>query len=74
MTILEGSGVKGHQSEKRDHLDYLGLMRDRQARAYNLVREEDRLTKAKHQAANDEIEKIVNNKTRFETGDLSMGV
>ena len=69
MTIIECSGVKDHQSEKRDHLDYLGLMRDRQVRAYNLVREEDRLTKAKHQAANDEIEQIMNNKTRFETGD-----
>ena len=69
MTILEGSGVKGHQSEKRDHVDYFGLMRDRQVRAYNLVREEDRLIKAKQQAANDEIEQIMNNKTRFETGD-----
>ena len=44
-------------------------MRDRQVRAYNLVREENRLTKAKHQAANDEIEQVMNNKTRFETGD-----
>ena len=24
MAISEGSGVKGRQSEKRDHLDYLG--------------------------------------------------
>ena len=69
MTILEGSGVKGHQSKKRYHLDYLGLMRDRQVRAYNLVRQENRLTKAKHQAANNEIEQIVNNKTGFETED-----
>ena len=51
MTILEGRGVKGHQSAKRDQLDYLELMRDRHIRAYNLVREEDRLIKAKHQAA-----------------------
>ena len=70
MTILEGRGVKSHQSEKRVHLDYLGLMCDRQMRAYNLVREEDRLTKAKHQAANYEMEQIVNNKkTRFDAGD-----
>ena len=33
MTILEGSGVKGHQSEKRDRLGYFELMR--------LIREED---------------------------------
>ena len=69
MAILEGSDVKGHESEKRDHFDYWGLMRDRQVRAYNLVREEDLLTEARHQAANDEIEQIMNNKTRFETGD-----
>ena len=60
--------MKGRQSEKRDHLDYLGLMRDRQVRAYHLVREEDQLAKAKHQAANDENEKIMDNEIRFETG------
>ena len=38
MTILEGSGVKNHQSQKRDQLDYLELMRDRQMRAYRLIR------------------------------------
>ena len=32
MTIFEGSGVKGHQSVKRNHLDSLRL-RDRQLRA-----------------------------------------
>ena len=37
MTILESSSVKGHQSAKRDQLDYLELVRDRQARAYYLV-------------------------------------
>lgn len=64
MTILEGSGMEGHQREKRDHLDYLGLMRDRQdlVRAYNLVRKKDRLTNAKHQAANYDIEKILTTK------------
>ena len=61
MTILESRGVKGHQCEKSDNLDYLCLTRDRQVREYNLVKEEDRLTKAKQQAANDEIDKITNN-------------
>ena len=61
MTILESRGVKGHQCEKLDNLNYLGLTRDRQVREYNLVKEEDRLTKAKQQAANDEIDKITNN-------------
>lgn len=30
MTILEGRGVRGNQCFKRDQLDYLELMRDRQ--------------------------------------------
>ena len=47
MTILEGIGVKGHQSAKRDQHDYIALIRDRLVRAYNLVREEDRLKKGK---------------------------
>ena len=37
MTILEGSGVKGHQSAKRAQFDFLELMRDRQVRAYRLI-------------------------------------
>ncbi|CAB1113368.1 unnamed protein product [Ectocarpus sp. CCAP 1310/34] len=40
MTILEGRGVKGHQSFKQDQLDYLELMRARQVKAYDLVKEE----------------------------------
>ena len=28
--ILEGSGVKGHQSERRNQLDYLELTKDGQ--------------------------------------------
>lgn len=33
---------------KRDQLDYLNFMKDRQVKAYNLVRKEDKLIKAKH--------------------------
>ena len=69
MTILEGSSVKGHQIAKRDPLDILELVRDRQVRAYNLVREEDRLTKSKRQAANGDFDAIVNNRMKFEVGD-----
>lgn len=42
VTILYGSVVKCHQSAKRDQRNYLELMRDRQERVYELVREEDR--------------------------------
>ena len=70
MIILEGSDAKTHQSEKRGQLDFLELMRDRLIRAYNLVQEEDRLLKAKHEAANEEIEAAMSNKSKFkqETG------
>ena len=61
--------MKGHQSAKRDQLDDLGLMRDRQVRAYNTVREENRLIKAKHQAANEDIDAIMNNRTKLKVGD-----
>ena len=44
-------------------------MRDRQVRAYELLREEDRRLKAKRQAANDDIDQIMNNKSKFEVGD-----
>ena len=67
MTILEGSGIKGHQSAKKDPLDYHELSRDRHVRAFNLVREGQ--IRAKHQAANGEIDKIVHNKSRFVIGD-----
>lgn len=50
MIILEGSGAKGHQSKKQDQLEFIELLRYRPIRAYNLMREETRLLKAKHEA------------------------
>ena len=47
MTRLEGSGFRGHQSEKRDQLGCLEMMSDTQVREYRLIREKDRLVKAK---------------------------
>ena len=41
MTTLEGSGFRGHQSEKKDQLGCLELMRDTQVREYRLIREEE---------------------------------
>ena len=58
MTILKGRGVKGHQCLKQDHLDYLELMRDRQVKAYKLVKEEDRLIKARHEANNKHLAEL----------------
>ena len=68
MTILEGRGVKGHQGLKRDQLDYLQLMRERQNRAYELVKKEDFLIKAKHEAANEKLNSILHRRPNFEAG------
>ena len=48
MTILEGRGARNHQGRRRDQLDFLKLIRERQNRAYELVRKEDFFIKAKH--------------------------
>ena len=69
MTILEGRGVKGHQGLKQDQLDYLELMRDRQVKAYELVKEEDRLIKARHEANNKHLAELINRRPKFEVGD-----
>ena len=66
MTILEGRGVRGHQGLKQDQLEYLELMRGRQIKAYQLVKEEDRLTKARHEAANENLEELVTKRPKFE--------
>lgn len=52
MAILEGQGATGHQGLTRDQTDYLNLTEYRQAKAYHLGREEDRLIKAEHEENN----------------------
>lgn len=52
MTILKGRDVRGNYGFKRDQFDFLKLTRGRHKRAYKLVRDEDRLTKARHASAN----------------------
>lgn len=69
MTILEGRCVKGHQSLKKDQLEYLDFVRDRQIRAYDLVREEDKLLKARHDRANDKLVEKFSRRPNIETGD-----
>ena len=69
MAILEGRGVKGHQGLKQDQLGYLELMRDRQVKAYELVKEEDRLIKARHEANNEHLAEVINRRPKFEVGD-----
>ena len=69
MTILEGRGVKGHQGLKQDQLDYLELRRDRQVKAYELVKEENHLIKARHEANNKHLAELINRPPKFEVGD-----
>ena len=69
MTILEGRGVKGQQGLKHDQSDYLELMRDRQVKAYESVKEEDGLIKARHEANNERLAELINRRPKFEVGD-----
>ena len=50
-------------------MDHLELMRDRQVKAYELVKEEDRLIKAKHEANNEHIAEFINRCPKFDVGD-----
>ena len=68
MTILEGRDARGHQGLKREQLDFLQLMRERQHRAYKLVRKEDFLIKAKHQATNEKFNSIFRQRPNFAAG------
>ena len=67
-TILEGRGARGHQGLRRDQLDFLQLMRERQNRVYELVRIEDFLIEAKHQAANEKLNSIFPRRPNFAAG------
>lgn len=69
MTILERRGTRGLQGLKKDQLDYLDLVRDRQVKAYELVREEDAITKEKHNERNKTLGEVLGKKSRFEVGD-----
>ena len=69
LTILEGRGARGHQGLRADQREYLDLMFDRQKRAYQLVREEDQITKAKHRQNNEELDDVLHKRPKFEAGD-----
>ena len=66
--ILEGREAGGHQGLRRDQLDFLQLMRERQNRAYELMRKDDFLIKAKHQAANEKLNPIFRQRPNFAAG------
>ena len=68
MTILEGRGARSHHGLRRDQLDLLQLMRERQTKAYELVRNEDFLIKAKHHAANEKLNSTFRQRPNFAAG------
>ena len=68
MTILEGRGASGHQGLRRDQLDFLQLMQERQNRAYELVRKEHFLIKAKYHAANEKSNSIFRQRPSLAAG------
>lgn len=68
MAISEGRGVAGQQGLRRDQLDHLTLMRDRQEKAWNLVGRENQLIKARHQT-NKGLDKILHRQAEQEAGD-----
>lgn len=44
LTVFERTSASGHQSLKRDQLEYCALLSDRQRRAYDLVRDHHAIT------------------------------
>ena len=68
MTTLEGRGARSHQKLRREQLDFLQLMRERQNMAYELVRKDGFLIKAKHQAANETLNSIFRQRPNFAAG------
>ena len=68
MTILEGQGARGHQRLRREQLDFLQPIRERQNRAYELVRKYDFLIKAKDQAANEKLNSFCRQPPNFAAG------
>ena len=69
MTILGSQkSVHGMQSKKRDDLDYLQLMRERQTQAYQLAVEKDQLTKEKHRANNEALDNVLTKRVVYQPG------
>lgn len=69
MTILgPRDHLGGMQSKKRDDLEYLQLMKERQLRACQLVVEKGRLTKEKHRVNNEAIDNALTKRTTYQAG------
>lgn len=67
MTVLEGRGVRGHADVKADQLDYRQLMRERQVKAFQLVRQEDFLIN-ETRSQNQSIDEMANRQPKWEEG------
>ena len=68
LTIFERSYGNGHQSLDRDQLAYCDLARDRQRRAYEIVREQHALTIARVNGRNSALSDALLRRPKYTAG------
>ncbi len=69
MTILEGRDVPTGLGMKQEQLEYVRRMREKQLKAYELVRKEDQLTKDKYKESNEQVEEYVGKREKIDKDD-----
>ena len=69
MTVLEHPFARGHQSLDRDHPEYCDLGADRQRRAYELVREQHKLSVSRIERRNSALSDALHKLPTYAIGD-----
>ena len=68
LTIIERTGVFGHQSMARDHLTYCDLATDRQQREYDIVRIHHALTVSRVERRDSSLSEALRMVPKFAVG------
>ena len=68
LTIVERTGVAGHQRLVRDHLPYWDLETDREQRAYDIVREHHALAVSRVECRNSALSDALRPVLKFAVG------